>query len=159
MVFVYVVDTSALVDASIRYPQDTFPNVWKRLSGIVTDGRLISPSEVPKELEKKDDDVLSWCKTNSRMFVDNNNEIVKLVDEVMSEFKQLVPVNSVNAVADPFVVALARVIQAQSIDDSTPAVITHESRRSDIKIPAACTRYNITDMTLLGMFSTEGWQF
>ena len=63
MAFVYVVDTSALVDASIRHPQDTFPNVWKRLSGIVTDGRLISPTEVLKELEKKDDDVLSWCKT------------------------------------------------------------------------------------------------
>ena len=160
MADVYVIDSSALIDLKELYPQNVFPQIWTNLTELIKAGRLISPEEVFKEIEKKDDDLCAWCKIyKGMMFVPNSNEILNYVSEVMTAFPDLVNHDTINPVADPFVIALARVINDGSVDSSTPIVVAHESRRSPVKIPAICTSYGINNMRLLEMFSAEGWQF
>jgi len=156
---VYVIDSSALIDLNDLYPQSVFENVWSKLTNLTQANRMISSNEVFKEIEKKDDELLSWCKTNPRMFVDNNGEHLKIVGEIMSKYPQLVKYDTLHPVADPFVIAVAKVLKDQSIDSSIPVVVAHESRKSHVKIPAICTEYDIENMRLLEMFEAEGWKF
>jgi len=72
---------------------------------------------------------------------------------------QLVKYDTLHPVADPFVIAVAKVLKDQSIDSSIPIVVAHESRKSHVKIPAICTKYGIENMRLLKMFEAEGWKF
>lgn len=159
MATVYVADSSALIDLNILYPQSVFHNVWSNLETLIQANRLISPNEVFKEIEKKDDELFSWCKNNRRMFVPNNAEHLKYVSEIMASYPELVPNDALNPVADPFVIAVGIVLKDQSLDSSVPIVVAHESRRSTVKIPAICTHYQIGNMRLLEMFSAEGWNF
>lgn len=160
MAFVYVIDSSALIDLKELYPQAVFPQIYANLAELIKAGRLISPEEVFKEIEKKDDEIFAWCKIyKGMMFVPNNNEILGYVSEIMGVFPALVNQDMINPNADPFVIALARVINDGSVDSSTPIVVAHEKRTSPVKIPAVCTNYGIRDMTLLEMFSAEGWKF
>lgn len=156
---VYVADSSALIDLNVLYPQTVFQKVWSNLETLVQANRLISPNEVFKEIEKKDDELFSWCKNNRRMFVSYNNEHLRYVGEIMTSYPELVYNDALNPVADPFVIAIAIVLKDQSLDSSIPIVVAHESRRSPVKIPAICTHYQIDNMRLLEMFSAEGWKF
>jgi len=156
---VYVIDSSALIDLNDLYPQSFFEDVWSKLTNLTQINRMISSKEVFKEIEKKDDDLLSWCKTNPRMFVGHNAEHLKIVGEIMGKYPQLVKYDTLHPVADPFVIAVAKVLKDQSLDSSIPVVVAHESRNSPVKIPAICTDYDIENMRLLEMFEAEGWKF
>jgi len=59
----YSVDTSALLDAWVRYyPPDVFDTLWSRLDGLVVRGHLLAIDEVQRELEKR----TTSCTSGSR---------------------------------------------------------------------------------------------
>ena len=63
----YGIDTSALLDAWVRYyPPDVFASIWEKLSQVAANGTLIATEEVLFELEKKDDDVFNMGKESFR---------------------------------------------------------------------------------------------
>ena len=71
----YCIDTCALIDLWRRvYPRDIFRTLWKNIEKFISDGRLIAPREVFKELEKQDDELLEWTRKHKKMFKNLDNE-------------------------------------------------------------------------------------
>jgi len=66
----YSVDTSALMDAWVRYyPPDVFGTLWERINSLVVAGRLLAIDEVLRELEKKDDELHKWVRARPHMII------------------------------------------------------------------------------------------
>lgn len=66
----YSVDTSALMDAWVRYyPPDVFDTLWKRLDDLVEKSRLFAVDEVQRELAKQDDELHKWVTARPAMLV------------------------------------------------------------------------------------------
>lgn len=156
---VYVIDSSALIDLKDLYPKSVFENVWSKLTNLIQINRMISSTEVFREIKKKEDDLLSWCKANSRMFVGTNEEHLKIVEEIMKKYPKLVKHDTLHPVADPFVIAVAKVLKDQNLDAPIPIVVTHEKREENVKMPTVCIEYGVENMRLLEMFEAEGWKF
>ena len=50
MAFIYVADTSSIIELAQYYPEKVFPKLWKNFQTLVTSGRLLAPTEVFKEM-------------------------------------------------------------------------------------------------------------
>ncbi|WP_081476823.1 DUF4411 family protein [Methanocella conradii] len=103
----YVIDTSSLIDYNYYYPMSNFESVWKKLDGLILEGRLGAPSQVLKELECKDDEVTSWARKHPALFFEISQYQVEKVKEILGKFKGLIRAAYGLEQADPFVVALA----------------------------------------------------
>lgn len=60
-VFVYVIDTSSIIDLFRLYPSDVFPKLWGKLDELIKEKRLISHKFVLQELSKKSDTAYKWA--------------------------------------------------------------------------------------------------
>lgn len=59
---IYCVDSNVLIEIHRDYPIGSFPTLWTELTTLVADGRLISSSEVLRELGKRvGDPVHGWA--------------------------------------------------------------------------------------------------
>jgi hypothetical protein len=56
-VFLYVVDTSFLIEIHKRYPEKTLPGIWKDLDALIREGRVIAPEYVRSEINRQDDEL------------------------------------------------------------------------------------------------------
>jgi len=149
----YCIDTSALIDLWRQYPRDIFAGLWKHLERLVSEGNLVAPHEVLKELMQKEDELLGWALKNKRMFIDLDSEQQQLVRSLLKKFPSLVDPSKSIPDADPFVVALGK---------KSYTVVTHEKARgpgSSIRIPDVCARENIECISLHQMFREEHWEF
>ncbi len=107
----------------------------------------------PSELERQDDDVFAWAKRHVT-FVALEDEIQARATEILARFPQLVNTRRSRSVADPFVIALARV---QGL-----TVVTAERGSGSPqkpRIPDVCAGVGVKCVPLLGMFKELGWQF
>lgn len=148
----YSVDTSALVDAWVRYyPPDVFDTLWKRLDGLAVQGHLHAIDEVRRELEKKDDELYKWVSARSTMIVTLDEELQKVGGTIINRFPSLTKTSSVmRGSADPFVIALA---QARNLT----VVTAEKSKPSKPRIPDVCATLDVPCITLVEMFRKEGW--
>jgi len=110
----YSVDTSALLDAWVRYyPPDVFDTLWKHIDVLIDESRLCVIDEVRRELQKKDDEVYKWIATRSSMIVTLDEAIQERAARIINRFPALTNTKGVmSGSADPFVIALAQ--RAQS---------------------------------------------
>ena len=62
MKMVYVIDACALIDATKEYnmSKKTFSPIWEAFDELISNGQLISSTEILDEL--KDDDLIAWAK-------------------------------------------------------------------------------------------------
>jgi hypothetical protein len=103
---VLVLDTSAYMNGrKDHYPPATFPSVWELIAEAMTDGRIVPPREVFRELVAKDDEIAEWAKTLTGAFLDPSAEVQRAAGEVYAMF----PGAGRRDGADPFVVAEALV--------------------------------------------------
>lgn|SRR5487761_1042159 len=152
LVATYCIDTSALIDLKYRYPQDmeTFAPIWKKLDNIVKNGQLISHSEVYREIEQVNDDILAWCHQNKRIFRNPDPEQVKALKKVKAQYdsdyynKNL---NKTGRWADPWIVTLALCQRGSVIANET-----HERN----KIPIVCKSVGIMCFDLIEFFRELG---
>lgn len=132
----YCFDTSALMDAWNRYyPPDVLPPLWEKLDQFAADGTAICPDEVLKELSKKDDAQLE-------------------ASTLLAAFPRLVDTRKNRSIADPFVIALAKVKSATVVTGER-AVGTSERPR----IPNVCGHFAIKCIGMLQLIRDEGWVF
>lgn len=152
----YCLDTSSLLDASVRYyPIDIFPTLWSKLDIIVENGELIAPDEVLHELEKKDDEIYAWAKQRQKLFYPLNDQLQIVVkDEILATFPKLVDSKKNRSQADPFVVGLARI--------TGRTVVTGERNAGNAqnpKIPDVCEFFGIRCINFLQFIREKGWNF
>lgn len=151
----YCIDSSSLMHASQRhYPMDTFPSFWAKMESLVGSSRIVSPDEVLREVEKKDDVLHKWCKKQGRLFHPLHQEVQVAAAEILEVFPRLVDDRPNKGKADPFVVALAKCKQLVVVTQEDP---TKSNVR--VKIPEVCDHYGVRWMTLLDLIRAEKWRF
>jgi len=151
----YSLDTSALLDGWIRYyPPDVFPKLWTGVESLIKAGKMAATIEVQRELEKKDDDVRKWAKSQSGLFVAVDADLQKALKHVLLKFPNLVDAKRSRSKADPFVIALAIVNKCGVVTAERPAGTTAKRPR----IPDVCQGLKVKCMTFVEVFREQGWR-
>lgn len=152
---IFCVDTSAWLDGWVRdYPPDVFPSLWEKLSEYITAGTVKFSEEVYVELEKKDDEIHDWLKGRKDGLVPIDEEIQRIVSELLTQHPRLVDTHRNRSQADPFVIATAERLEG--------TVVTGEKPRGKLdspKIPDICELRQIPCVTFLQMLRELGWRF
>jgi beta-phosphoglucomutase-like phosphatase (HAD superfamily) len=117
---------------------------------VIDAGELIAPREVYDELHEGQDDLLEFVKARqSKLFKDLDEEQIRLMFEIKARFPKLSDDKKVIPDADPFVIALAR--------QKGWKVVTSESDRSSVRIPAACKHYGIPYLSPADFIAEKNW--
>ncbi len=166
----YVVDTSALIDMKLYYPISIFESLWKKCTTLAHNSRICAPDAVFSEIMRKDDELASWAKRRYRyLFQECTDFQVEKVQEILSEFPNLIDHNRETEQADPFVVALGlerRDGPQKPLVPQTVVVVTQErttpkrsTRKKKVVIPEVCQHYDLPCITHIEMIANEGWKF
>ena len=151
----YSLDTSAVVQAwRTHYPPEVFPAVWERLDDLIDSGALRATEEVLYELERKDDEVLSWVREREELIIDIDQEIQIAVQAILEEHKRLLDTRKSRSGADPFVIALAQIHRAAVVTYERP---TNSPTRPNI--PDVCRALGVRCITFLELLREQGWVF
>ncbi len=124
------------------------------MDGLAAAGNLLVPEEVYEELKAQDDDLLAWVKQRSSVIVVPTGRAVMLeARAVLADHEGLTKAGTGRGMADPFVIALARL-------KGCP-VVTQEQGGSANKprIPFVCRRREISCLSMLEVIRREGWKF
>lgn len=142
---VYVIDACALIDAAKEYnmSKKTFSPIWEAFDELISNGQLITSTEILDEL--KDDDLIAWSKRHKEFFVPLTKEIQEQVFEVLKKYPTLIKMkSSSNSNGDPFLVATAIVKNGCIITNERPG----DEKTGDYHIPNVCKGYDLPYMNL-----------
>ena len=142
---IYVIDACALIDAAKEYnmSKKTFSPIWESFDELISNGQLISSTEILDEL--KDDDLIAWAKKHKELFVPLTKEIQEQVFEVLKKFPTLIKMKSTsNSNGDPFLVATAITNNGCIITNERPG----DEKTGDYHIPNVCKGFEIPYMNL-----------
>lgn len=130
-----------------------FPSVWTKLELLASKGSLIATEEVLRELEKQDDEVYKWVKSQPDMVVPIDDLIQIEVSMIMDAYPRLVNDQKGRSQADPFVIGLARLVDG--------AVVSGEGHRSlkNPKVPDVCDDMGIPHVRLVDVLKQQGFTF
>jgi len=159
---VYCVDTSAWTGMKRGYPFKSFPSLWNKLETLVTSVRLISPHEVYGELEKQEDELFKWVRQRKQLLKKLDEEQLAIVPEILINFPKLINSQSETPVADPFVVALARLETRNQKMLGGECIVVSQEKPGNIykpKIPDVCSFYGIKHFSIVDLIVHEGWTF
>ena len=132
------------------------------------DGRLASPKEALRELERGgEDEIHEWAKNHESIFRELDSHQADAARKIINnpKYKELFDIDKEIPEADPFVIALAVVEQRKNriIPEHWIVVADEGSKRPGKKprIPDVCRDddYQIECIRTLDMFEREGWQF
>jgi hypothetical protein len=154
----YVFDTSAFIIIGHYYP-DQFPTFWKRFSTAVDSGEIVSVREALNELSTKASRpwLGDWVKANSGIFQVPTAAETAFVGEIfrIPHFQMLVGGKarlSGKPVADPFVIAAAKVLEGTVVSEET-------KKPNAARIPNVCEHFGIPCVTVEGFLAEKGWRF
>ncbi len=150
----YVFDAGPFIDCRYYFPS-VFKSYWNKLNQLAKDRKIISVREVYNEILQGSDTISEWAIQNESIFeIPTENEF-KIVKAILSKHKELIRNISFNAgtpVADPFIIAKAKV--------NDLSVVTQEIYRDNAhKIPNICKELNVPYITLEEFMINEGWEF
>jgi|SRR3954453_4360379 hypothetical protein len=151
---IYSIDSSALIHGWRRaYRPKNFAFVWEHLDGLIEQNRLRASVEVYNEIQKKDDELLAWCKERKdAMFVEIDDHTQTHLTRIMKAHPRLVDTVKGRSGADPFVIALA------ATADPLMVVVSEETF-GKTKIPDVCAAEKIECINLADMIEREEWNF
>ena len=158
----YIIDSSSLIELNKHNAMDVYVSVWKNISELIQDDRLIAPREVLKEIQDYDDTLAKWAKKQKKLFKAPTARQIQVVQEILKDFPALIDVNAKHS-ADPWVIALAIELSSQSqqtLFKIKRIVVTEEKLRGNkVKIPFVCGQKSVECIDIVEMFRTEGWKF
>lgn len=154
----YVFDTSSFRVLRNYYP-GTFQSFWQLFDAFVKDGEVISVREVRNELRQQLSEgwLNDWINEHRKLFPIPSQEETSFVSEIFAvpHFQALISQQQRlkgKPVADPFVIAAARVNQA--------TVVTEEVFKPNAaKIPNVCEHFHIECIDLEIFLAINSWQF
>lgn len=150
----YVFDANIFITLGNFYP-NRFPTIWKRIDDLVIEEKLISTREVYMELDNTcgEKHIHDWLEIHKEIFLIPTDEECVVVRQMFQNKDNvaLVKPNKINKgghVADPFVIALAKVKKF--------AVVTQESYT---RMPKVCGALGVNCMNLEGFFEREHLEY
>lgn len=155
----YVFDTSSLIVLFTNFYQGRFPSLWERFDGLISEGRIVSVREVYNETTSSyaETRLVQWIKDHRELFAEPTVEELQFVREIfrVKHFQAMIRRKEIlngKPVADPFVIARARVANA--------LVVTQEQlKETAAKIPNVCEHFGIRYTDLEGFMERERWEF
>ncbi len=154
----YVFDSSSLINLFQHYYPERFPSLWEKFDDVVENENLTSVKEVFNEVSRRDDALSRWVKKQkARLFLNPTVEELHFVADIfkVKHFQGMIRKKMQykgSPVADPFVIARAKILDAY--------VITEENyAKNSAKIPNVCKYFNIRCINLEGFMSQEDWVF
>ncbi len=154
---IYVFDSSTLIHLFRYYYLQRFPTLWGKFDGMAKNSEIVSVREVYSEIKGKGDRLSDWAKKHREFFMESSLEEINFVSEIfkISHFQMLIRQQARlqgNPVADPFVIAKAKIISG--------CVITQEVRKTNAaKIPNVCDHFEIPCYNLEEFMEMENWKF
>lgn len=159
---VYIIDSSSLIELNRHNAMDVYVTVWKNISKLISNKRLVAPKEVLKEISDSDDVLAKWAKEQKKLFVEPNDRQIRIVQDILKKYPSLVNVDAKHS-ADPWVIALAIEMSndpQQKLFEVKRIVVTEEKLRGKrVRIPYVCQEKEIESIDIVEMFRTEGWKF
>lgn len=159
---IYIIDSSSLIDLNKHNAMDVYVSVWKNISELVQNDRLIAPREVLNEIKDYDDTLARWAKEQDKLFKPPTARQIQLVQDILKDYPAIIDVNAKHS-ADPWVIALAIELSSQSqqtLFKIKRIVVTEEKLRGNkVKIPFVCGQKSIDCIDIMEMFRAEGWKF
>ena len=150
----YCFDTSAILDAWVRYyPPDIMPDFWEKLAEMIENDEIICCKDVYNELEKKDDDIFSWCKERKEKFLELDEKVVVCLQEIMRKYPTIVDTSKGKHTADPIVISFSKAYNL--------TVATGEKGGSEkkIKIPFVCNQEKVKCIDILTFIREQNIKF
>lgn len=152
-----VFDTSAYINGQRdHYPAATFPSVWNLISDAMSDGRIIPPREVYRELTAKDDDIAEWAKARSGTFVDPTAEVQREAGVIFQMFS---PGSGRRDGADPFVIAEAQIRGFTVVTYEGRSFTGGQTRNWERRMPGVCRHFGVPCCTLPEALTMLGGSF
>lgn len=149
----YVIDSSIWIRIWRNHPPDIFVTFWQQLDASIAAGHVRSPEEVLHELERGTDELAAFLEQRPGLFAPLDQALMMSVADVQNQCP-LADTDGERNRADPFVVALARVLNG--------TVVTGEQPRRDPngrhKIPDACNHFGVPWRDWFGFLREVGWQ-
>ena len=155
---IYVLDSCSFVVCGHYFPS-RFPTFWAEFNALVQSGAIISVREVRNELDHDANrqHLRDWVDRNKGIFLVPSPQETQFVSQIflVQHFQQLIGAKQRLAgrpVADPFVIACARVRDA--------CVVTEESLKPNAaRIPNVCNHFGIDCISIEEMMARENWSF
>jgi hypothetical protein len=151
-VTIYVVDTSAWINAWRLYPPDLFRRIWSNIGDLVAHGSVRAPDEVLIELKRGTDTLVEHLSQWPDLAYPLDAALQGSVREVLSRY-QLQDPDSDRSRADPFVVALA--LSLKGVVVSNEKASRPGSARP--RIPDACAGLGLRCIPWLGFLREQSW--
>ena len=156
----YVFDTNVFIALSQFYPTQ-FPTIWERIGALASTGKLRSVREVFREIDGKSPSVhlTDWCHGHREIFLAPTLEEQRIVKKIFikEQYRGLVKRTNIlkgTPVADPFVIASAKVLQELG------CVVTLESIKPNAaRIPTVCKDLGVKCINLEDFFKLENLQY
>lgn len=150
---VYIIDTSAWISLSEKYPLDKNASLWKKLEGLINDGKIVCPTAVRKEIKKEFNPKLHhWCRRNKTKLFVHNSELIAQVEKVLEKNDSWKNNKKQSSMADPHVVGLA-VIYSKKIPSTI--IVTQESKNINKNIPKTAEKFRVACIDMDGLIKRE----
>lgn len=149
---VHCIDSSALINLK-NYPGKVFPTIWEKIEKRAAGGRLISPIEVYREIERGEDDAYEWCRKNKGLFINPDEEQIKNLPRIREQYDKghwKARTQKTGFWADPWVIALAM---------SRRAIVVADEKTAPTKIPYVCQKLGVKCIDRFGFFSELGVKY
>jgi hypothetical protein len=150
----YIFDSGPFIDLK-NYPVDVFTSLWENFSQMISDGEILSSSEVFRELEDYDDEIADWAKKNKTIFIKPTLEEQGEVQKILEVHPDLVKEEAIllgKPYADPFVIAQAKL-------HNCFLVHSEKFKQNAHKIPNVCKTFKVDEINLFEFFRREKWKF
>jgi len=150
---VYCLDASALIDLKRWYPKEmkTFLPIWTKIEKMVSEGRIIAPLEVQKEIAFGNDEIVKWSKQNRFVFRDLDTCQIEKIKEIQAKYPSGFwekEINKDGHWGDPWVIALSICEEA--------VIVTNENKDKANRIPSVAREFEIRSLQLLEFFKEIG---
>ncbi len=155
---IYVFDNSSLSNLKHFFP-DVFVSIWSGLDDLVQQNKLISTREVWNELQRgwPDNHVNEWLKNRKGIFTTPDVSELQFVAKILKvqHFQSLIGEKQRlkgTPVADPFVVACAKVREGTVVTDE-------RLKQNAAKIPNVCQHFGVGCINLEDFMKQQNWSF
>ncbi|MBF0236648.1 MAG: DUF4411 family protein [SAR324 cluster bacterium] len=154
---IYIFDSNSLIDLFKNFYFKRFPSLWEKFDQAVDEKQIISVREVIHEIGNRGDRLSDWSKEHRTLFQQPTPDELIFVTEIFKvpHFQSMVRKKERllgKPVADPFVIAKAKVMEA--------CVITQENNKpNSSRIPNVCEYFKIECSNLEGFMEQENWIF
>lgn len=153
---IYSIDTSFLIGAWVRhYPPDVMPGFWREIEHLAQIRAIFASTEVLTELKRMDDDVTKWAGRHRNMFVEPEKQVQDEMKIIVNRFPGLSNLNAGKSVADPWVIALAKVHHGIVVTEEGPS----KNPGGKPHIPDVCNSLGIECISALQFIRAQEWVF